>query len=252
VIINCRATNLNASTIYLNSAIAKGDIGSANGNSLVAVSDSSNNGDVSVVDPNKNGNAGDVGENIPTPYVFTTLPVKFVAVTASFINKKTVQIKWDVATPLLNAASFIIEFSADAIRWQGIGSQAVENTNSGQYHFTHFNIPYGKLFYRIKQTDNDGSFVYSNIVLLNNSSASNGFIVYPNPASGIIQIAGSATAFGENATAILFDATGRLLLETKINQTNTNINVGHLPNGTYHLKMLSANYSSIEKIVIKH
>jgi hypothetical protein len=252
VIVNCRATNLNASTIYYNTAIAKGDIGSANAFSLVDVSDSSNNGESSVVDPNKNGNAGDVGENVPTPYVFTTLPVKFMAVTASFINKKSVQIKWNVATPLVNATSFNIEFSADAISWHWIGSLAVENTNSGQYNFTHYNIPAGKLFYRIKQTDTDGSFVYSSIVSMNNSSSANGFVVYPNPVSDMIKITGPALALGVNASAILFDATGRVLVDTNIVSAVTSISVGHLPNGTYLLKMNTANQSSIQKIIIKH
>jgi hypothetical protein len=253
VIVNCRATNLNASTIYLNTAIAKGDIGSANTASLVNVSDSSNNGEVSMVDPNNNGNPGDAGENIPTPYVFTTLPVKFIAITASFNNKQTAQVKWTVATPLINAASFEIEYSADAINWQGIGSQLIQNVNNGQYSFTHYNISAGsKLYYRIKQIDTDGSIVYSSIVLLNNSAAANGLVVYPNPVSDRIKITSPALALGVNTTAILFDATGRILLETKIISAATNIPVGHLPNGTYLLKMITANQSTIQKIIIKH
>jgi hypothetical protein len=252
VIVNCRATNLNASTIYLNTAIAKGDIGSANAASLVSVSDSSNNGETSVVDPNKNGNPGDAGENIPTPYVFTTLPVKFVAVTASFVNNKKVLVKWNVATPLVNAASFTIEYSADAINWQGIGSQLIQNANNGQYSFTHYTISAGsKLYYRIKQTDTDGSIVYSNIVLLSNAVAS-GLVVYPNPVSTILQIADNMLSNSEQATAILFDATGRKLLDAKITRTVTNLQVGHLPNGTYLLQYISRQQSTIQKIIIKH
>jgi len=251
VLVRCRATNLSASTVYYNTATTKGDIGSANIVSLVNVSDSSNNGETSVVDPNKNGNAGDVGENIPTPFVFTTLPVKFVAVSASFVNKQTVQVKWNVATPLNDAAFFGIEYSADAINWQQIGSEAIYNTNIGQYNFTHLTIPAGKLFYRIKQTDTDGSFVYSSIVLLNNSSVANSFVFYPNPATDKIQITGLVLAAGENATAQLLDAAGKILMEKKITLAETNLQVGHLPNGNYLLKIFTAKKAVVEKIVIK-
>jgi hypothetical protein len=204
------------------------------------------------MDPNNNGNAGDVGENIPTPFVFTTLPIKFTGITASCINKKTVLVKWNVATPLVNAASFEIEYSADAMNWQTIGSQIVENINNSQYNFTHYNIPADKLFYRIKQMDNDGSYLYSNIAMINNKSTANGFVVYPNPAADMIQITGPATAIGEHATVTLFDAAGRKLMDAKITGAVTLLNVGHLPNGTYLLKMFTSQETSIEKIIIKH
>ena len=252
VIVNCRATNLNASTIYLNTAKAKADIGSANLISLVNVTDSSNNGETSVVDLNKNGNPGDAGENIPTPFVFTTLPVKFLAVAASFINKNTVQIKWSVATPLVNAATFTIEYSTDVISWIEIGSKAVENVYTAHYSHTHFNISPGKLFYRIKQADADGKFVYSSIVLLSSNAAANGFIVFPNPVSDIIKISSPVITRGKFASALLLDATGKIIVDTKITSTVTNIRAGHLPNGTYFLKLITADKSCVQKIVIKH
>ncbi len=250
ILINCRVTNLNAST-YLNSAIAKADIGSGNLASLVNVSDSSNNGDSTFIDPNKNGNAGDVGENIPTPFVFATLPVKFINVTASLQNKNTATVKWQVATPLVNAAKFEIEFSLEGRTFKKLSELFINNLNEANYQFTHLNIPVGYLYYRIKQIDTDGSFTYSKIVLLNNKSGNSGFVIYPNPAGNTISI--SAADFVETRAVIeLYDAVGRLLVSKTMSLSTEEINTSLLPDGTYLLKILSKDYSSSQKIIVHH
>lgn len=251
VLVNCRVTNLNAATIYLNSAIASGDIGSANLLSLVPVADSSNNGESSVVDPNKNGNAGDIGENVPTPFVFTTLPVQFIAFNAVLINKNTTSLNWTIATPVANAAFFEIEYSNDAINWKSIGSFYINDQNQQQYKFKHLNIPIASLYYRVKQTDKDGSFIYSKTVLLINKLNETKYIIYPNPAGDIIQITGFGFA-GNNFTVAILDATGRRLIDKKIASNNFILAVNHLPNGTYLLQIVSQQEIFTKKIMVKH
>ena len=75
--IKFRVTNLNVSTIYLNSAIGNGTVGNAGNGSLINIADSSNNGPETVTDPNNNGNAGEAGENVPTPFNFENAPCSF-------------------------------------------------------------------------------------------------------------------------------------------------------------------------------
>ena len=249
--IKCRVTNLNASTTYFNSAIAKGDIGGNNIASLVTVADSSNNGDSTVIDPNKNGNAGDVGENIPTPFVFGLLPVKFINVDALLINKSTAVIKWQVATPTVNAAVFEIEFSKDARSWAAAGVLVIDNANRGNYQFSHSDVPAGNLYYRIKQTDNDGTFVYSKIVLLHNKTNDGGYIIYPNPANNYIAISAGYNAAGK-AEIELYDATGRKLLGKKMTASTEEINTAQYPKGAYLLKIFYDGNIITHKVIILH
>jgi hypothetical protein len=247
--ISCRVTNLNSFTTYLNAAIAKADIGSGDINSLVNVADSSNNGDSTVTDPNKNGNAGNIGENIPTPFLFGTLPVKFIDIKASLINKKTALLQWQIATPVINAANFNVEFSYDTKTWINIGSIAITEAGRGLYNFMQNNIPTGSLYYRIRQIDKDGTFSYSKIVLLNNKTTAGSFIVYPNPASNVIQISAQIST---TAIAELFDAVGRRLIQKNISTTISEISTTNIPSGTYLLRITANDAIQSEKIVVKH
>ncbi|MGH2566651.1 MAG: hypothetical protein ACRDE5_19175, partial [Ginsengibacter sp.] len=183
-----RVTNLNNSTVYLNSAIGNATIGGMGTTSFINVSDSSNNGPQTAVDPNNNGNAGEPGENVPTPFNLSTLPVRFISINASVLNKTFVLVKWTVATPTIKSDKFEIEYSTDGRRWNGIGVLNIENTNQNSYQFLQSNIPTGNLYYRIKEIDADGAYTYSNIVLLHNKNTTGSFIIFPNPANNYISI----------------------------------------------------------------
>ena len=240
---------MNGFTTYLNSAIAKADIGSGDTNSLVNVADSSNNGDTTVTDPNKNGNAGDIGENVPTPFLFGTLPVKFIDVKASFINKTTASVQWQIATPVLNAGEFEIEISYNASSWTKIGSIPITEASRGFYNFIQNNISAGKVYYRIRQIDKDGSFSFSKIVLLNNKKTAGFFIIYPNPANDVIKI---SAPINTTATVLLFDAVGRKLISTIISNNTSEISTANIPSGTYLLQVTGFDAVQIQKIVVKH
>lgn len=247
--VSCRVTNLNGFTTYLNSAIAKATIGSGAINSLVTIADSSNNGDNTVTDPNKNGNAGDMGENAPTPFLFGTLPVKFIDVKATLINKNTASVQWQIATPILGAGHFEIEISYDATSWTKIGSIAITEASRGLYSFIQNNILTGKLYYHIRQIDMDGSVSYSKIVMLNNKTTAGSFIIYPNPANAVIKI---SAPINTTATATLFDAVGRKLISTIISNTTSEILTTNIPSGTYLLQLIGIDAVQIQKIVVKH
>ena len=248
--LSCRASNLTPSTTYLNSAIATANIGAASPFTTVSVADSSNNGDSTFTDPNKNGNSSDIGENAPTPYSLTVLPVRFISAAASLINQNSALVKWQVATPMVNAAGFIIEFSRDGRSWNKAGEMNIDNLSKGNWQFTHSGIPTGNLYYRIKQTDIDGSFTYSRVVLVKNKTNS-GFVVYPNPAGTFVAVSSSAEAVNK-ATLQLMDATGRLLASKPITSSNEEINTALYPNGTYLLRIVTDVETSTYKVIIQH
>lgn len=249
--IHCRATNLNPNVVYNNSAIAEANIGAASLATVINVADSSNNGDSTLVDPNKNGNAGDIGENVPTPFSFGALPVKFINATATLQGRTAALIQWQVATPMENAATFEIEFSRDGRNWTTAGELNIDNMNRGNWQFTHPAIPTGNLYYRIKQTDRDGTFTYSRIVLLKNKANSAGYVVYPNPANNFIAVSAGYDAAGK-ASVELYDATGRLLVNKVMTTSSEEISTAQYPDGTYLLRVLNDGDVVTYKVIVRH
>lgn len=246
--ISCRVTNLISGTTYYNSAIGSGDLGQ--GTTLINVTDSSNNGPSTVVDPNNNSFAGDPGENVPTPFAFNVLPVDFISISATLLNITTSSINWLVATPIVNAERFNVEFSRDGRSWTSVGTINITNNNQGSYQFTHNNIPIGYLYYRIKEIDNNSSYSYSNIVLLNNNPSNSGFVIYPNPAGNYIGISAPYN-FGK-AEIILYDAIGRKIIEKEMNTSTMQLNTSRLPDGSYVLKIINNGVVKADKILIAH
>lgn len=250
VLVKCRVTNLNPATIYLNSAIGTGTIGNSGNGSLINVADSSNNGTEAATDPNNNGNAGEVDENVPTPFNFSTLPVRFVNVAATLNNKTSATIKWVVATPTINAEKFEVEYSTDGNSWIPLAEIKIMNSNQANFQFTHQQIPQGNLYYRIKQTDNDGSYVYSRIVLLRNKATGN-YVIFPNPANNYIQV--SAPYYSNGKTGIeLLDATGRKIISKQMLSSTEEINTALLPDGTYFLKLVHNEEVKMHKVLVVH
>jgi hypothetical protein len=248
--VNCRVTNLISGTTYYNSAVGQGTLGT--GITLTNVADSSNNGASTVIDPNNNGNPGDLNENIPTPFNFSLVPINFINITASFVNKTTSVVRWAVATPTVNANKFEIEFSTDGRLWTMLGTLPINNPNQGHYQFVHQSIPLGTLYYRIKEIDNNGPYVYSRIALLNNKADGSDFVIFPNPANNYIQISAPKNTILDKTTIELYDAKGRKLLQKQLTASSMEINIGTLPDGNYVIKVISSEKVTTQKLLILH
>ena len=252
VLLQCRITNLNNATNYLNSAVGTGMVGNASNSSLINVADSSNNGSAAVADPNNNGNAGEAGENIPTPFNFGTVPVRFINVNASLLSNNSALLKWTVATPTVNAKNFEIEYSSNGRSWKLITSIIITDAMMGTYQFTHLNIiATGNLYYRIKEIDIDGAYIYSRTILLHTKTSGAGFVIYPNPANNFIQVSAPYSS-NEKITMELFDAIGKKILTKLMLNPIEEINTSNLPAGTYLLKLLNSSEVKTQKVLIVH
>lgn len=249
--VQCRVTNLNGFTTYLNTAMGTGTIGNTGNNSLINIADSSNNGAAATVDPNNNGNAGEPGENIPTPFIFGILPVRFLNVAAFQNNSTTAIVKWVVATPTINAEKFDVEFSTDGRNWISITQVKITQATQGTYQFLHQPIPPGILYYRIRQVDHDGSFNYSRIVLLHNNQQTKDYAIFPNPAGNFIAVSTPYFTYGKTFIE-MYDAMGRKIISKVINASTEEINTAQLPNGTYLLKLFHNDETTTRKVLIVH
>lgn len=247
--IKCRVSNLKSNFIYYNSAIGKATINNAI--DIINISDSSNNGPSTVVDPNNNGNATELGENIPTPFNITMLPVHFLSMDASLKNKSAALINWSVATPTINAARFEVEFSTNGIVWSTLAVVPIISQRQANYQYTHDGILPSNLYYRIKQIDMDGAYTYTRIALLNNNIGDKNYTVFPNPANKYLQISAPYNTTGKTVIE-LYDAVGKKLLSKSITTATTELNTSALPYGSYLLKFIHNNEVQSKKILIAH
>lgn len=119
------------------------------------------------------------------------LPIELTSF-AAFCKEKYILLEWETASER-NNDYFVIERSIDGIHFISVGTvQAVGNSTTPQnYQFEDFQVNSGKVYYRLKQIDDDGQYSYSSVVLTDckSSSLSNPLIsIYPNPATDILTI----------------------------------------------------------------
>lgn len=232
VLISCRVSNLQPNLTYLNSAIATATINNAV--DKVVVTDSSNNGMAQVIDPNLNGNPTEAGENIPTPFDLSLLPVTFLGFEGRLPKPNLTELRWRIATPAAGADYFEVQWSTDAMRWKHIGTVKITNERQSEYRYEHAHAGEPVHFYRLRQVDRDGAFVYSSVVKLTPLQEGTTMQVYPNPAHEFLTVAASGQTQG---TIILYDAKGRQVLQHSQTGRITNVNIGHLPPGIYRLQL---------------
>ena len=185
-------------------------------------------------------NNGGVNGNEP-------LPVGLVSFEAIKQNKK-VLLQWITGNEL-NADAYIVQRSGDGINYTSIGSVAARNNMGTNNYDLHDLQPLqGLNYYRLKITDRDGSFKYSPIRKINFANIGDDITIYPNPViNSTLFIASSGNA---NA-AILYDATGKMIRNFKLQGRNNTLQLSGIAKGIYQLRIFTENSVHTKKILIQ-
>ena len=209
----------NGSHIY----VAPGGVLNVNGNfsNNNANSDVTIDGTLNITGSAYNGNGAYIGGtgSINPSSAFTgsgtmsssiaLLPVELVSFDAKSINKN-VLINWTTASEK-NNDYFTIERTKDSRAFETITTtKGAGNSNTLLYYNATDESPMsGTSYYRLKQTDYNGHFSYSNLVPLNIDSKTE-FNVYPNPSNGTTDIIVSLKGAGaKEILVVVYDLTGR-------------------------------------------
>ncbi|MES1213896.1 MAG: GEVED domain-containing protein [Bacteroidota bacterium] len=157
------------------------------------------------------------------------LPVNLVNFTA-IKNHQAVDLTWQTSSEI-NSNRFEIERSNNGNAWIKIGEVKGKgnSTSLTDYSFTDGYPINGNNYYRLKQFDNDGRFVYSpvRVVYFN---AGQGAGVYPNPFSSSITVDAGTRAIGDIS---IVDMTGKIVYRSRITKTKETINLSRLAAGQY-------------------
>lgn len=185
--------------------------------------------------------------------IFTTsnsLPVNLTAFTAQ-CNKENINFQWSTASEK-NNQFFTLQSSANQDEFTNIGSiKGAGNSNKvNNYTFLYQNNLPQNTYYRLKQTDYDGTFTYSKIMVACKQDIEKSSVnVFPNPASGHISL---SFQFGLNqiASVTIYDKLGAKIYQS--DELPSSINLSAQPNGIYFLHLNTNSETIVEKILIRH
>ena len=159
----------------------------------------------------------------------TPLPVELISFNAK-CNNNFIELNWITATET-NSDYFVVQRSNDAINWKNLDKIQGAGTSSSVSKYEYLDIIQvsGNLYYRLMQVDFDGTTTLSNIVNVNCSDKLNNsqIAIYPNPANNILY-------FSEAQSFKIFDIYGRVLKQSKIEQSS--VNISDLNKGMYYIK----------------
>lgn len=184
-----------------------------------------------------------------TQQVGTVLPVTLVSFDAYRSGSK-VALAWRTASEQRNKG-FGIERSTDGQRWNAVGfvqskapnGNSHEELNYQSYDETPFD---GLNYYRLKQTNIDGKYTYSQIrqVRINKGSAID---IYPNPVKTYLTICGLAG----NETISVYDATGRKVKTIAARNHALTIDCTAMATGVYQVHIVSPTGETVSRKVVK-
>jgi Secretion system C-terminal sorting domain len=149
-----------------------------------------------------------------------------------------------------NSEKFIIEKSKDALNWQAIATIDAKG-RAADYAF--HDAEGGKVYYRLKQVDKDGSFIYSKVLVSDCAVKSITLLLYPNPAVDYTELVfTSDEAFNTNIRII--SGKGQLVknIQAAVQKgfNKIRINTASFGSGTYTIE-LNSNKLKLSKPFLK-
>lgn len=172
------------------------------------------------------------------------LPIYLLSFDASKVNSRSARLNWKTSSEI-NSDFFGIERSKDGNNWETIGRVTAAGNSSKEqaYEFIDDNLPLIRtkeqvFYYRLRMTDLDGQYKYSDVRGVNFGKLSTGVVtIYPNPTvehinvdlSGMDLDAGKVDLF-------VYDMTGRQVIKKSIIGNGIElIDVSQLPANTYNV-----------------
>ena len=176
-----------------------------------------------------------------------TLPIELIRFDASKAGNN-VDLEWTTATEI-NNSHFTIERSTDGFQWTEVGIVEGQGNSSNNHTYKLTDDALyaadGIVYYRLKQTDFDGTesdYFIRKVVFDSPMDVS----VYPNPAQHNINIEGA-----KGAQVSLYDSYGRQVIIDMQNQGGGyTIDVSSLPRGAYVLTIRTTSETVSKQIIL--
>lgn len=195
------------------------------------------------------------GPGIPDQIVsctHTPLPVKLVV----FVGKETatgIQLNWTTATEE-NFDYFEIERADETLAFQTIATPITGEGDvnvPASYTYTDHTPLHGKNYYRLKSIDIDGSYEYSDVIMVYAGASGNAIKLYPNPNEKVFTLE-LQDDMSLPVNLSLVDKLGRELYREVIVANTTSIQLpAAIETGMYFVKLSSARKQVLLPVVVK-
>ncbi len=168
------------------------------------------------------------------------LPIELLIFDASVTQQGVLSI-WKTATET-NNDYFLVEKSTDGVHFEttGMVDGAGNSTEIKSYSYLDKEPFNGLSYYRLKQVDFDGAFSYSEIIAVRITGTLGEIHIFPNPANEILQFDFEMDRTGKTTVQIL-DVLGNVVVEEHKEFhkgiIHSDIQIKHLPEGVYYLKI---------------
>jgi hypothetical protein len=181
-------------------------------------------------------------------------PVRFVSINARKTSQGNV-VSWNVSDEA-DVDHYEIEKSFDGINFGVIGSVKYKQATAAENHYSYTDVAASnteKVYYRIRQVDNNHIYTLSSIVMVKRSETL--FQVWPNPTSGQVNVNISVST-RQSTYVELLDLTGSKLLSKPVHLV-TGINsvlikeLNTFTPGVYIFKVFADGENHMQKIIIK-
>ena len=177
------------------------------------------------------------GANFCPPFL---LPIEIISFTATVTSERAVQLKWVTASEL-NNDYFTIERSFDLQDWAHVEyvNGAGTSTERNNYSIIDEVSTHGNIYYRLTQTDFDGTRVQYEVRTVEIEADQGEFIIYPNPANDKATISGSFDATIDQLQIIDLsgkDVTSKVVIEY-VQNGKIELNLNELQPGMYIVRI---------------
>ncbi|MDF1673071.1 MAG: T9SS type A sorting domain-containing protein [Vicingaceae bacterium] len=169
------------------------------------------------------------------------LPINLLSFTANSEDNSSVNLDW-VTESEINNDFFTIERTLDGKIFEVIGElEGAGNSNVSKYYQMIDKNPYqGRSYYRLKQTDFDGNFTYSDLVTVNIHKSIEDLIVFPNPVTGNGNLSFNSAKEGD-VDVLIYDVSGRKVFSESrqvLKGTNSiQLAINNLNKGMYFISL---------------
>ena len=182
------------------------------------------------------------------------LPIELLSFTGHCDNNHMV-LKWSTATET-NNDFFTLERSTDIANWEILdtvdGAGNSSNLEEYEFAFSPRSFQEGsneRWYYRLKQTDFNGEFEYSNVIAVENCGGDlSDFIIYPNPTKGKFNFFYNGDKVQVYSTKI-YNLLGERVHYSGSNQTV--IDLSDLQHGIYIVHCILDTKTIIKKIMLE-
>ncbi|MEO8066545.1 MAG: T9SS type A sorting domain-containing protein [Flavobacteriales bacterium] len=182
----------------------------------------------------------------------TPLPIELISFTAQVENDHTVRLDWSTAAEHDND-HFTVERAQNAVEWDDVVHvPAAGNSTSVMNYSARDHYPLPQLsYYRLRQTDTDGSITHSNAVAVRIDRAANELLIYPDPAHDLVNV--EVHPLPDNIAVQLYNDLGQVVkAPVVIEQGSARIDVSALAPGGYVVTVLTDNQVLQKHLLVAH